>query len=73
MERPSTDNLTPNAISVLRQAQLEAQEMRHDHVGTAHLVLACRIVECSAGKILQKLGISVAHKFYDFCCVFFQH
>lgn len=60
MERPSTDNLTPNAISVLRQAQLEAQEMRHDHVGTAHLVLACRIVECSAGKILQKLGISVA-------------
>ncbi len=60
MERPSTDHLTPNAVSVLRQAQLEAQQLCHDHVGTAHLVLACRTVECSASKILQQFGISVA-------------
>ena len=57
MGRPSTEHLTPNAVSVLRQAQLEAQALHHDHVGTAHLVLACRVVDCSASRILQQLGI----------------
>lgn len=60
MGRPSTEHLTPNAVSVLRQAQLEAQALHHDHVGTAHLVLACRVVDCSASRILQQLGISAS-------------
>lgn len=60
MERPSTEHLTPNAVSVLRQAQIEARELCHDHVGTAHLVLACRVVECSASNVLQSFNISVA-------------
>ncbi|MBQ9693373.1 MAG: ATP-dependent Clp protease ATP-binding subunit [Kiritimatiellae bacterium] len=58
MDRPNTDHFTPNAVAVLRQAQLEAYQLGHDHVGTGHLALACRVIDCSAAKLLEDLHVS---------------
>lgn len=58
MNRPNTEHFTPNAVAVLRQAQLEASLFGHDHVGTGHLALACRVIDCSAAKLLQHCNVS---------------
>ena len=58
MDRPNTEQFTPNAVAVLRQAQLEASRLGHDHVGTGHLALACRVIECSAAALLSEFHVS---------------
>ena len=58
MDRPNTEHFTPNAVAVLRQAQLEAYRLGHDHVGTGHLALACRVIDCSAAALLSEFHVS---------------
>ena len=33
MDHPNLEGFSPNAVRVLRQAQVEAQKLQHDHVG----------------------------------------
>ncbi|MEG1787730.1 MAG: ATP-dependent Clp protease ATP-binding subunit [Kiritimatiellia bacterium] len=59
MDQPNTERFSPNAARVMRQAQIEARSMNHDHVGTEHLMLGCIAVEeCAASKILKSLNTS---------------
>lgn len=58
MDQPNLEGFSPNAVRVLRQAQVEAQGLRHDHVGTEHMVLAFMAVECSAQRALKTFGTS---------------
>lgn len=58
MDQPNLEGFTPNAVRVLRQAQVEAGGLRHDHVGTEHMVLAFMSVECSAQRALRTFGTS---------------
>ncbi len=59
MEQPNLERFSPEAASVLRQAQIEARSMKHDHVGTEHIVLACCVVDCDARPILEAFNTSV--------------
>lgn len=60
MDEPNTENFSKNAVRVLRQAQVEARSLKHDHVGTDHLVLACfGVGECSAARALYALNTSL--------------
>ncbi len=58
MESPNLTGFTPNAVKVLRQAQIEARALHHDHIGTEHMVLACMVVESSARKALLTFDAS---------------
>ncbi len=58
MSQPNLEGFTPNAVRVLRQSQVEARTLRHDHIGTEHMVLACMAVECSARKALLTFDAS---------------
>ncbi len=58
MNQPNLDGFTPNAVGVLRQSQMEARALRHDHIGTEHIVLACMAVTCSAQKALLSFDAS---------------
>ena len=58
MDHPNLEGFSPNAVRVLRQAQVEAQKLQHDHVGTEHMVLAFMSVECSAQRALRTFGTS---------------
>ena len=52
METPDLERFADEARLVMRQAQVEAQGMRHDHVGSEHVVVALAATECRAQKIL---------------------
>ncbi len=52
METPDLERFADEARRVMRQAQVEAQGMRHDHVGSEHVVVALAATECRAQKIL---------------------
>ena len=54
MELPDLTGFSPNARRVMRQAQVEAQRLGHDHVGTEHLTIALAEVECRAQQILRR-------------------
>lgn len=58
MDQPNLEGFSPNAVRVLRQAQVEARRLRHDHVGTEHMVLAFMSVECAAQRALKTFGTS---------------
>ncbi len=58
MESPQLNGFTPNAVKVLRQAQMEARALHHDHIGTEHIVLACMVVGSSARKALLAFDAS---------------
>lgn len=59
MDEPNTEHFSKNAVRLLRQAQVEARGLKHDHVGTEHLVLACfGVGECSAARALYALNTS---------------
>ena len=58
MEHPNFEQFAPDAVQVLRQAQLEARKLRHDHVGTEHILLACMAVDCPAQRILLQCDTS---------------
>ncbi len=58
MEQPNLDGFSPNAVKVLRQSQMEARALRHDRIGTEHIVLACMAIECSAKKALLSFDAS---------------
>ena len=58
MEQPNLEQFSPDAAAVLRQAQLEARRLRHDHVGTEHLLLALVEVESGAQQLLKHWGAS---------------
>ena len=60
MDQPNTENFSLGATNILRQAQEEARKMKHDHVGTEHLVLALLSVDCGAKKALEAFGTSPA-------------
>ena len=52
MNKPKTDKFSSDAVLVLRQAELEAQQLHHDHVGTEHIVLACSVVPSLAKDVI---------------------
>lgn len=52
MKKPNTDKFTSDAVLVLRQAEIEAQQLHHDHVGTEHIVLACSVVPSLAKDVI---------------------
>ena len=54
MDLPDLSRFSPNARRVMRQAQMEAQRLGHDHVGTEHLAIALAEVECRAQQILRR-------------------
>ena len=58
MKHPNTEHFSTNARAVLRQAQIEAAALSHDHIGTGHLLLACCVIDCSAKKLLQQFNIA---------------
>ncbi len=58
MEQPDLEQFAPDAAAVLRQAQLEARRLRHDHVGTEHLLLALVEVESGVQQLLKHWGAS---------------
>lgn len=58
MKQPNLEHFSMDAVMVLRQAQVEALRMRHDHVGTEHILLACMAVDCRARGVLQKFDAS---------------
>lgn len=58
MEQPDLEHFSPDAAAVLRQAQLEARHLRHDHVGTEHLLLALIEVDTIAQQMLLSWGAS---------------
>ncbi|MGN0886387.1 MAG: ATP-dependent Clp protease ATP-binding subunit [Candidatus Spyradenecus sp.] len=58
MEQPNLEQFSPDAVAVLRQAQLEARRLRHDHVGTEHLLLALVEVDTAARRMLTGWGAS---------------
>ncbi len=61
MEGPNTEKFSVNANRILRQGQIEAREMNHDHVGTEHILIGClRISACSAAKVLNKLNVTIS-------------
>ncbi len=53
MELPDLSGFSPNARRVMRQAQVVAQRLGHDHVGSEHLIVALAEVECRAQGILR--------------------
>lgn len=58
MKQPNLEHFSMDAVLVLRQAQVEALRMRHDHVGTEHMLLACMAVDCRARGVLQRFDAS---------------
>lgn len=58
MDQPQIENFSDEAARVLRQAQIEARAMYHDHVGTEHMALACCVVDCEAKRILESFHTS---------------
>ncbi len=53
MDLPDLTGFSPNARRVMRQAQVVAQRLGHDHVGSEHLTIALAEVECRAQGILR--------------------
>ncbi|MDO4528383.1 MAG: ATP-dependent Clp protease ATP-binding subunit, partial [bacterium] len=58
MENPNIEAYSDEAARILRQAQIEARAMYHDHVGTEHMALACCVVECEAKRVLESFHTS---------------
>ncbi len=58
MEQPNLNGFSENAVKVLRQAQVEARALHHDHIGTEHILLACMAVRCSAQRALAAFDTS---------------
>ena len=52
MDMPDLERFSEEARAVMRQAQVEAQTLRHDHVGSEHVVVALAAVACRAKTIL---------------------
>lgn len=53
------ERFTQEARQVVVHAEVVARELRHDHVGTEHLLLACFTdPEIAAGKALTELGLT---------------
>jgi len=50
--KPKLEGFSPNAIKVLRQAQIEAYAMKSDSVGTGHLLIALAAVPCAAQRLV---------------------
>jgi hypothetical protein len=53
-------SVSPYAEKVFRQTLTEALGLGHNYIGTEHLLLALRDVECTAGYVLDDLGVGKA-------------
>lgn len=55
------ERYTENARSVMRQARMEAQKLRHDHLGTEHILLGLiEVKQGVAASILRHKGIDLS-------------
>ncbi len=55
-----TGSLTPRAVQVLSSAHKEATRLKHNFIGTEHLLLGLiRLQEGVAFKVLQKMGLNL--------------
>jgi hypothetical protein len=52
--------VSPYAEKVFRQTLTEALQLNHNYIGTEHLLLALRHVDCTAGYVLDDLGVGEA-------------
>ena len=55
MEQPNLEGFSTETRRVMRQAQVEAQSMRHDHVGSEHVVVALAAVPSQAQTVLKSV------------------
>lgn len=53
------ERFTPAAVTALREADAEARELRHAHVGVEHIVLGLiRERESAAARALESMGVT---------------
>lgn len=57
-ELPPKERFSLNAQRVVIQADAEARNFHHDHVGTEHLVMAMLHINCTATQLLVKFQIT---------------
>ncbi len=50
-------NYTPDALQLLRQAAVQARDLGHGYVGTAHLLLSLAVSPGPAGVLLRSYGL----------------
>jgi ATP-dependent Clp protease ATP-binding subunit ClpC len=58
MDHPNIEAYSAEAARILRQAQIEAHAMYHDHVGTEHMAIACAVVKSEAKNVLESFHTS---------------